>query len=285
MPRPLYPERGEVDLSRPAGCPARHGDRVATSRDRSPHRVPICHDRMHTAGAYAAGDSSPFWQISSTDGRDPMAWSGMDVSQDALDVPCWTASGCGAGTSRTRRHPDRGAGPVGGAGPGAHLRRSHRRRSCPLLAVLLTAWLPTSLVHSAPVVACRQTLLVHPGGAGGWAARGRRRADLSAQWGRGQPQPAAACAGLQPRQACSGRRQQAWHSRTGTGPARLRRSLSMAALVAIQRDATIRAYDDGLVGRGKATLVAVVAVMHKLLRQMMGRLRTYYQQQPEAAPA
>jgi hypothetical protein len=34
-----------------------------------------------------------------------------------------------------------------------------------------------------------------------------------------------------------------------------------------------------LLGRGKAKLVAIVAVMHKLLRQMMGRLRAFYREQ------
>jgi transposase len=97
----------------------------------------------------------------------------------------------------------------------------------------------------------------------------------SAVWG--HPKAAAACAGVHPRQADSGRTQ---HSRLSkAGSARLRRALYMAALVAIQRDATIRSYYDGLVARGKPKLVAVVAVMHKLLRQMMGKLRRYYQLQ------
>jgi transposase len=97
----------------------------------------------------------------------------------------------------------------------------------------------------------------------------------AAVWG--QAKAAAACAGVHPRQAQSGRSS---HSRLSkTGNRHLRRYLYMAALVAIQRDQAIRTYYDGLLARGKAKLVAVVAVMHKLLRQMMGRLRAFYQQQ------
>lgn len=99
----------------------------------------------------------------------------------------------------------------------------------------------------------------------------------------GQAKAAAACAGVHPRQAQSGRSS---HSRMSkAGNRHLRRTLYMAALVAIRHDATIRTYYEGLVGRGKAKLVAIVAVMHKLLRQMMGRLRAFYQQQEQAAPA
>ena len=99
----------------------------------------------------------------------------------------------------------------------------------------------------------------------------------------GQAKAAAACAGVHSRQVQSGRSS---HSRMSKTPShQLRRSMYMAALVAIRHDADLRAYDERLLGRGKAKLVAIVAVMHKLLRQMMGRLKAFYRSQGVLAVA
>lgn len=47
-------------------------------------------------------------------------------------------------------------------------------------------------------------------------------------------------------------------------------------MVALQHDATLRAFYRQLVDRGKPKIVALCALMHKLVRQMTGRLKTYY---------
>jgi transposase len=90
----------------------------------------------------------------------------------------------------------------------------------------------------------------------------------------GEAKPAAAYAGVHPRREQSGQRDRSRRSKQGH--ARLRRYLYMAAVVAIRHDATLRAFFDRLVGRGKAKQSALCAVMHKLLRRMMGRLRAFY---------
>lgn len=90
----------------------------------------------------------------------------------------------------------------------------------------------------------------------------------------GHAKAAAAYAGVHPRQEQSGRRSQSRLSKQGHR--RLRRYLYMAALVALRHNERLRAFYERLVGRGMARQAAVCAVMHKLLRQMMGRLRQYY---------
>lgn len=91
----------------------------------------------------------------------------------------------------------------------------------------------------------------------------------AALWGNAKA--AAAYAGVHPHLEQSGRTSRSWLSKRG--PARLRRYLYMAALVAVRHDAAIQAFYDRLRDHGKAPMVALCAVMHKLLRQMMGRLR------------
>jgi len=91
-----------------------------------------------------------------------------------------------------------------------------------------------------------------------------------AVWGRAKA--AAACAGLHPACADSGQTTRAHLSRAGT--ARLRRYLYLAALAARRWDADLSAFVDRLVARGKARKAALVALMHKLLRRLMGVLRT-----------
>jgi transposase len=88
----------------------------------------------------------------------------------------------------------------------------------------------------------------------------------------GHAKAAAACAGLHPACADSGQSTHAQLSRAGT--ARLRRYLYLAALAARRWDADLSAFVDRLIARGKAPKAALVALMHKLLRRLMGTLRT-----------
>jgi transposase len=87
----------------------------------------------------------------------------------------------------------------------------------------------------------------------------------------GNPKAAAAYAGVHPRQEQSGQRDRSRLSKQGC-PA-LRRYLYLAAMSAIRFDPDLAAWYRALCARGKAPQSAVCAVAHKLLRQMMGRLR------------
>lgn len=57
------------------------------------------------------------------------------------------------------------------------------------------------------------------------------------------------------------------------GNARLRKALYMPAQVAIQNEPNVRAFYDKLLGRGKKPMVAIVAVMRKLLHSIYGMLK------------
>jgi transposase len=92
-----------------------------------------------------------------------------------------------------------------------------------------------------------------------------------AVWGR--PEAAAACAGVHPAIFASGRTERRRRSKTGCS--RLRRSLDCGARSARQWDPELRAFSERLRARGKPKKVALVAVMHKLLRRLMGRLREF----------
>lgn len=98
-------------------------------------------------------------------------------------------------------------------------------------------------------------------------------------WGRAKA--AAAYAGVHPRQEASGRSSQSHLSKTGTS--RLRRYLYLAALVAMRHDATLKAWYQQRLDRGMAKKAAVCAVMHKLLRQMMGRIKASRAEAPAGA--
>jgi hypothetical protein len=50
----------------------------------------------------------------------------------------------------------------------------------------------------------------------------------------------------------------------------------VAATVAVRCDPGLAACEHRLLGRGKSRRSARCAVMHKLLRRMMGRLRAFY---------
>jgi transposase len=87
----------------------------------------------------------------------------------------------------------------------------------------------------------------------------------------GQAKAAAAYAGVHPRQEQSGQRSRSRLSKQGC-PA-VRRYLYLAAQCAVRCDPVMKAWYQGLCARGKAPRSALCAVAHKLLRQMMGRLR------------
>jgi transposase len=87
----------------------------------------------------------------------------------------------------------------------------------------------------------------------------------------GNAKAAAAYAGLHPRQEQSGQRDRSRLSKQGC-PA-LRRYLYLAAQCAVRFDPVLKAWYHALCARGKAPQSAICAVAHKLLRQMMGRLR------------
>lgn len=99
----------------------------------------------------------------------------------------------------------------------------------------------------------------------------------------GNPKAAAAYAGLHPRQEQSGQREHSRLSKQGCPP--LRRYLFMAALAAIRFDPAMAAWYQHLLARGKAEKSAVCAVAHKVLRQLMGKLREARQQQDVLLPA
>lgn len=75
------------------------------------------------------------------------------------------------------------------------------------------------------------------------------------------------------------------------GNVRLRRALYMPALVAIRCDEAIGAFYEKLIGKGKKPLVAIVAVMRKLLHSIYGMLKhdadfdnsKFYQIEPQTA--
>lgn len=87
----------------------------------------------------------------------------------------------------------------------------------------------------------------------------------------GNAKAASAYAGVHPRQEQSGQRSRSRLSKQGC-PA-VRRYLYLAAQCAVRCDPVIRGWYQALCARGKAPQSALCAVAHKLLRQMMGRLR------------
>ena len=87
----------------------------------------------------------------------------------------------------------------------------------------------------------------------------------------GDPKAAAAYAGVHPRRDQSGQRDRSRLSKQGC-PA-LRRYLYLAALSAVRFDPQMAAFHARLRARGKATKAATCAVAHKILRQLMGKIR------------
>jgi transposase len=98
----------------------------------------------------------------------------------------------------------------------------------------------------------------------------------------GHPKAAAAYAGLHPRHEQSGQRDRSRLSKQGCPE--LRRYLYLAAMSAIQYDPSIQAWYRSLCDRGKAPQSATCAVAHKLLRQLMGKLKEVRHYQPVILP-
>lgn len=100
-----------------------------------------------------------------------------------------------------------------------------------------------------------------------------------------------AFAGLDVRRYESGTSVERPHRISRVGNVRLRRALYMPALVAIQHDAAIGAFYAKLISKGKKPLVAIVAVMRKLLHAIYGMLKhdadfdgsKFYQMEPQTA--
>ena len=78
---------------------------------------------------------------------------------------------------------------------------------------------------------------------------------------------------MHPAISASGRPERSRLSRTGSS--RLRRYLYCGALSARLWDPELRAFYERLVARGKPKKAAIVAVIHKLVRQLMGRLHAF----------
>lgn len=81
-------------------------------------------------------------------------------------------------------------------------------------------------------------------------------------------------AGLDPRVAESGTSVHKAVRISKTGNVHLRAALYMPALVAMRHEPSVRAFYQKLIGRGKKPMVAVVAVMRKLLHALHGMLHT-----------
>lgn len=98
----------------------------------------------------------------------------------------------------------------------------------------------------------------------------------------GNAKAAAAYAGVHPRQEQSGDRSHSHLSKQGAPI--IRRLLYVAAIVAIQHDAALRAVYDRHLARGTSPQSARCIVMHKILRHMMGELRAFAARQAAPEP-
>lgn len=100
-----------------------------------------------------------------------------------------------------------------------------------------------------------------------------------------------AFAGLDVRRYESGTRVERPPRISRVGNVRLRRALYMPALVAIRHDAAIGAFYEKLIKKGKKPLVAIVAVMRKLLHAIYGMFKhdadfdssKFYRMEPQTA--
>lgn len=99
----------------------------------------------------------------------------------------------------------------------------------------------------------------------------------------GDAKKAAAYFGVVPKLSQSGKRSQSRMSKAG--PGNVRRVLWLAARSAIDHDPAIHAWYSALLARGKTKQLAQCAVMHKLLRHMMGRLKAWQTTQSGALEA
>jgi transposase len=87
----------------------------------------------------------------------------------------------------------------------------------------------------------------------------------------GNAKAAAAYAGVHPRHEQSGQRDRSRLSKQGCPP--LRRYLYLAAMSALRHDPAMAAFHAKLRARGKTAKSALCAVAHKLLRQLMGKIK------------
>ena len=97
-------------------------------------------------------------------------------------------------------------------------------------------------------------------------------AELSALPGNMRPTQWVAHAGLDPKACESGTSLHRPRRISKQGNSRIRSALFMPALVAIQHDANVSAYYEKLLRRGKPKMVAITAVMRKLLHALWGML-------------
>jgi transposase len=97
-------------------------------------------------------------------------------------------------------------------------------------------------------------------------------AELSALPGDMRPTQWVAHAGMDPRACESGTSMQRPRHISKQGNSRIRSALFMPALVAIRHDANVSAYYEKLLTRGKPKMVAITAVMRKLLHALWGML-------------
>jgi len=119
-----------------------------------------------------------------------------------------------------------------------------------------------------------QVLLQEPG-AGLWVVAAVLAYLPPRVWGKAKA--AAAYAGLHPANRESGTSVRG--SRLSRrGPGVLRRYLYMGAMVGRRWNGELGAYYEALIGRGKRPKQALVAVAHKLLRRLMGRLKAFYRE-------
>ena len=85
--------------------------------------------------------------------------------------------------------------------------------------------------------------------------------------------PWVAHAGLDPCKHSSGDSVEKRERISKVGNVKLRRALYMPAWVAVRYEPNVRAYYDKLIARGKKPMVAIVAVMRKLLHAIYGMLK------------
>jgi transposase len=119
----------------------------------------------------------------------------------------------------------------------------------------------------------QQMLLCSIPGGGAWTAA-RVLAEIDEIRGAVDARQLAAYAGLTPRERTSGSSVHRPPRLAKTGHSRLRRALSMPAIVALRHNPAVRALAERLRTRGKRPLVIVGAAMRKLLHLMYGVLKS-----------
>lgn len=127
------------------------------------------------------------------------------------------------------------------------------------------------LLSADPDLKRKHTLLTTIKGVGVWSAL-CILAELIALPADMTPSQWVAHAGLDPRPRQSGQSMDKPRRISKTGNARLRRALFCPAMVAARHNQAVKAFYDHLLGKGKKKLVALVAVMRKLIHAIWGML-------------